>query len=321
MTVLVTGVPGWLGNALIRRVGDRSLRALVLEGTDPAAVREVTSDIVFGDLRKPSTLQSAVKDVDTVFHLAAAHRSTRIRDFYEVNDTGTQNLLDACLTHGVERFIHVSSDAACGLSRGRPMTEQDVPAPVEDYGKSKLLGEQHVNRAHEAQGLKTTIIRPCWLYGPGMPKLTTGFLALVRSGRAPLFGQGLNEMSMAYIDNAVSGLLLAWKSKKAIGQTYFIADGRPYTMVEVYRAIAAAFGVPYKAVHLPPAVSAVSEFANNLAGKIGLNIQPLYSLGEYRHDRTCSIEKAKLELHYKPTTALDKGMKMAVEWCKARGMV
>lgn len=325
MTVLITGAPGWIGTSLVNCLAKNGeqFRCFVLEGIDNSPLTRFTNDIVTGDVRRPATLKSALANVDTVFHLAAVLHSTRVRDFYDVNVQGTENLLDACLKQGVKRFIHVSSDAVCGYDAGRnmPKTEKYVGQPLGPYQTSKFLAEQIVNKAYEEHGLKTTIIRPCGLYGPGQPARIVTFMKKIGDRKAPLFGDGQNRNSMTYVEDAVTGLLLARRSRKAIGETYFIADEQPYSMVKYYQTIAKALGVPFRPWRVPVAVSAMSESMERMLLRMGIHMSLLHALGYLRHDLTCSIEKAKKELGYKPSVGLEQGIANAVAWCRERGML
>lgn len=325
MVTLITGAPGWLGTRLAYRLSrDEKIRCLVQVGVDSSSVKGFTSDIVFGDLRKPDTLKATLQDVDTVFHLAAVLHSSRVRDYYEVNASGTENLLNLALKSGVRRFIHVSSDAAIGanISRDRPMTEEDEPRPIAVYGKSKLLGERHVMRAHEEHGLKTTIVRPFWTYGPGQPQRALQLMRMIQKGRVPLIGDGEMLRSMTYVDHTIDALILARASKKAVGSSYFIADERPYAVKEIFGAIAAALGVQFRPLLIPTPVSWGCQIADKaLCRLLGRQVTQFFVLNELRHDITGSIEKAKRDLGYKPTVTLEEGMKEAVAWARAQGQL
>ncbi len=321
MVILITGVPGWLGNRLLHYLlEDRDdLRCFIQKGTDSAVVQAPNCEIAYGDVREKTSLRDAFTDVDTVFHLAGVIHPKRIREFYHVNFEGTRNVVEACVERGVQRLIFVSSDAAGGhnLARDRPLTEEDTPLPRGDYGMSKLLAERLVNQAYLDYGLETTILRPCWIYGPGQPQRMTHFMRMIAAGRAPLVGDGCNLRSMTYIDNAVSALLLASTSSKAVGETYLIADAEPYPTFRIYSAVAEALGVRFRPVRVPRLVSVVSESLDCITRRMGINVPSIHVLGELRYDITCSIRKAKEEFGYNPIVCLEEGMQRAVAWCRS----
>lgn len=319
-----------VGSRLVGLLVNRgeSVRALVHDIRPSSvlnSIRTITPDVVAGDVRKPTSLNLALQDVSVVYHLAAVSHLSRNRDLYETNTQGTANLLEASLSRGVKRFIYVSSVAAAGhnVDRHTPMTEDAPARPCTDYGRSRLLAEELMNEAHLKHGLKTTILRPCWIYGPGpgiSPRMER-FLRAIRDGRMPLFGGGNNLTSMTYVDHLVAALLLASSSKNAIGQTYFIADEGPYAMVEIYGAVTNALGIPLRAVNLPVLLSRACEIPVQLADRMGMNMNTFRLLSELRQDISVSIAKAKQEIGYRPSMTLEEGMKETVTWCKAEGLL
>lgn len=204
--------------------------------------------------------------------------------------------------------------------RNRLMKESDPFNPYLNYGKSKMLAEKIVNEAHKSSGLDTTIIRPCWFYGPGQPPRQTTFFKMIKKGNPLMFGNGKNLRSMSYVDNIVDAMLLAVKSKKSTGQTYWIADEKPYTTIEIYQAIADLFDVKLKPRYLPNVVPETMKLGDEVLQAMGLYIKEVHVAGEMNKNIACSIEKAKKELGYKPRYSLKEGMKRSIDWCRAQGM-
>ena len=252
MDILVTGAPGWLGTRLTQALcrgldGDApafpeaQVRCLVERGRDPSPVTRLGAILVEGDLTKPNTLGNALERADLVFHIAGViHPRWRTADFFKINTVGTGNLLAASAEAGVKRFCYVSSNSVGGLNlrRDRLMTEDDPPSPYMAYGRSKFRAEELARRYHQDGTLETVILRPCWYYGPGQPLRQTRLFKMIRTGRPIVFGDGENRRSLSYIDNVVHGLILAAKSGNASGQTYWLADERPYETIEIYRTVA-----------------------------------------------------------------------------------
>ena len=102
-----------------------------------------------------------------------------------------------------------------------------------NYGRSKMLMEQHVAAVQSKGLIETVVIRAPWFYGPFQPPRQTLFFTMIRDGKGPIVGDGKNMRSMAYIDNLCQGLILAGNSEIANGKTYWIADARPYSMNEI----------------------------------------------------------------------------------------
>ena len=156
-------------------------------------------------------------------------------DLYEINVDGTTRVVAAAARAGVRRAVVVSSNSPIGVSYSpKKIFDETSPyRPYMNYGRSKMIMELAV-REFERRGLiETVIIRPPWFYGPNQPPRQTLFFKLIRDGKFPMVGDGNNLRSMSYIDNLVQGLLLAESVPAARGQTYWIADERPYSMNEI----------------------------------------------------------------------------------------
>ena len=323
MTVLVTGAPGWLGGRLTERLitDGRPVRCLVEPGRDTSSIQALGVEIIRGDVRDPRATGAAAQGMETVFHCAGIMYPRRTQDFFDINTRGTEHVLAASRAAGVRRFIYVSTIGAAGMSRerGKSLTEADPPRPVSIYGQSKVRAEQAVNRYYRESGLPTVIVRPTTYYGPGMPDRQLRLIRMVQRGRAIIFGDGQNRRSMTYIDNIVEGLLCAERSPAAVGQTYFLADRRPYTRSELMRTIADALGVPLRVYHLPKILAQGCHLADLALTRLGRPVTLLHLIGDSFQDRVSSIAKAERELGYAPAVDLREGMRRAVEWCRATG--
>ena len=155
MRVLLTGIPGWLGNRFLEilaqgydeegPLNDWQIRCLSLDSTDSSLVDAVSQtkpvEKVAGDVAKIETLRDAVRGVDTVFHIAGIVHPRRTKQFFEINATGTHNMLTASVQEGVGKFIYISSSSAAGTNRSRSklLTENDAPEPLAQ-GIGVLLG-------------------------------------------------------------------------------------------------------------------------------------------------------------------------------------
>ena len=327
MIAIVTGAPGWLGTTLVGRLIGRPVRCLVEAGADTSELTRARAQIVSGDLRDPGSLAKLLEGAKdaTVFHAAGVIHPTRgTKQFYEVNVEGTKSLLAAAQKAGVKRFVHVSSNSPIGTNpRPDHVFDENAPYhPYMHYGRSKMLAEQAVKAAAD---LETVIIRPPWFYGPNQPARQTTFFTMIKTGKVPLVGDGENRRSMAYVDNICQGLLLCESVTAARGQTYWIADRRPYTMNEIISTIEEVmekdFGIvpAKKRMKLPALASEVAWLADKTLQGLGLYQQKLHVLSEMNKTIACSIEKAERELGYKPAIELREGMRRSMQWMKERG--
>jgi nucleoside-diphosphate-sugar epimerase len=336
--VIVTGASGWLGRRLVAALGSgladvpalaappaSTVRCLALGAEDRAVIEKEnpSAQAVIGDVTDARALAALFEGAAgaDVFHTAGVIHPRRVRDFFTVNAEGTRAMLEAATRAGVRRFVHVSSNSPIGCNPNpEHRFDEDSPYnPYMGYGRSKKLGEDAVNAARASGKLETVIIRPPWFYGPGQPPRQTTFFTMIKEGKMPVVGPGNNSRSMAYVDNIVQGLLLAQRTPAAAGRTYWIADERPYPMLEIIDTVADVlekdFGmtVSRKRSRLPGIVSEVALLADRLLQAVGLYHQKIHVLSELNKNIACTVARAQSELGYAPTISLREGMRRSVQ--------
>jgi dTDP-4-dehydrorhamnose reductase len=148
--LLVTGGCGYLGRELVRRAPARgwAVRATWFERPP-----EGEAEWVQADLRDAEAARRAVAGVDAVIHTAYRQEA----EAWEVNVRGSAAVAEAA--RGL-RLVHLSSDVVFDGARGR-YREDDAPAPVNAYGRSKAEGERVVRELHD----EATIVRTSLIYG------------------------------------------------------------------------------------------------------------------------------------------------------------
>ncbi len=342
---IVTGAPGWLGTRLVDTLLNglseaplvsaplfTQVRVLALPDADISDLKPFGSavEIVHGDLKDGSGVPKLFSNAEgaTIFHVAGIiHPTGGVKELYQVNENGTQTMMDAALRVNAKRFIHVSSNSPIGIAKaGSTIFDEKSPYnPYMNYGKSKKAGEDIVNKAHATGKIETVIIRPPWFYGPNQPARQTLFFTMVKDGKAPIVGSGNNLRSMAYIDNICQGLLLCHKVEEAKGNTYWIADKEPYSMNQVIDTIEKVltndFGIACqgKRMRLPDLASEVAVAIDGTLQGLGLYHQKFHVLSEMNKNIACSVAKAERELGYKPTVALEEGMRRSIDWVLKHG--
>jgi nucleoside-diphosphate-sugar epimerase len=345
--VIVTGAPGWLGTrfveALTGRVPDADttavvgpstpIRCLVLRGSDATGLTALDDRVtpVVGDLNDPDSLRELLRGAEggTVVHIAGlVHPARFTRDFERVNVEGTRHLLEAAEEAGVKRVVVVSSNSpiGCNPNAEHRFDEQSPYNPYMGYGRSKARMEAIVQAVQARGRVETVIIRPPWFYGPHQPPRQTLFFSMIKDGKFPILGGGTQRRSMAYVDNICQGLALAAAAPHANGETYWIADERPYTLNEIVdtveRVLEEDFRVAcsHRRLRLPALVGEGARVADLCLQRVGLYHQKVHVLGEMHQTIACSIEKAERELGYRPRVALREGMRRSIEWCIENGL-
>ena len=254
MNVFVTGGTGFVGAHLVRALQERGDRVTCLVRRPELAARLGWRDVrlVRGDLDDTSALLQGCEGAELVFHVAGRIVAKNVHEFMATNRDGTANVLEAAQEHGVTRFVLVSSLAAAGPTTvGHPIDETRHPAPVTDYGRSKLAAEVLVR----AMPFPWTIVRPPVVYGE-WDRGTLKIFQLARGLVAPVFGDGSQELSVIHAADLARALVVAGTSPAAQGRVYFATHSATTTSRDLMRACARALGTsPPRIIPVPPLVA------------------------------------------------------------------
>jgi nucleoside-diphosphate-sugar epimerase len=321
--VLVTGANGFVGSHLVEallQAGYR-VRCMVRRSSDLSHIRDLPVEWAYGDVGRGDGLREACQGVEAVFHCAALTRAPDRATFFRVNTHGSENLARAALQASprLRRFVFMSSQAAAGPSAAAAdhVDECRPPQPITWYGESKVAAEQALVAVPE---LPLTILRAAPVFGP-RDRDFWAYFDLVRRHLDLQLGSQDRALSLIYVRDLVSLMLLALENDRAAGQTYF-ACAWSLTHVAFSRAIAAALDSRTVQVRLPLAVLAPmalwSRVQCRLTGRPPLlndqrvrDLQAPYWL--------CSGEKAARELGFAPRWELATAMQETVAWYREQG--
>jgi len=311
-SILVTGASGFLGTALVRHLASSEaffvkapVRQLNVSFPDSVDVLPIE------DLDASTNWQPALLGVEVVVHTSArvhvmsetAHDP--LVEFRKVNVEGTLNLARQAAAAGVKRFIFISSIKVNGESTSpdKPFSAQDVPAPMDAYGVSKLEAEQGLYRLAASTGMEVVIIRPVLVYGPGVK---ANFLSMMRwlSKGIPLpLGAIHNRRSLVSLENLISLIVLCVDHPVAANQTFLVSDGQDVSTADLLKKLASALGKPARLLPVP--VWLMQGVAVVL-GKRGLASRLFGSL-------QVDISKNRELLGWTPPASLDQSLRLTAQ--------
>jgi nucleoside-diphosphate-sugar epimerase len=313
----VTGGTGLLGGRLVETLllAGWAVRALHRSPKDADRLRALGAEPVQGDLGDIASLRGGLVGADVVFHCAALFTMwAPLAEFEHANVQGTRDLLAAASSAGVKRFVQIGA-AGIVMGRRRAMTGVTEDAPLAypawaPYLASKARAATLVVQADAPGGMRTTVILPPLIWGPGMSMLE-GVAADVAAGRFAWPGGGRQTMSTAHVDNVCSCAILA-TARSPGGRVYFVTDGEDRTMREVMTTLLATRGVKVHARDVPVGtawlIAAVMEGVwrtFRLKGHPPLTRQMLRMVG---YDFTISDRRARSELGYAPVVTWHDGI-------------
>jgi len=324
MKALVTGASGFIGSPLTEHLihSGWQVRCLLRRTSSLRWLDGLPIDLVTDDLIHPRNLSRALIDVDVVFHAAGVTKAANRHAFFEGNLLTTRHLVDACARSGNAdlRFIYISSLSAAGPSlNGRPLEEDDPPAPVSWYGRSKLLAEDTVLRGFPPELLR--IIRPPIVYGPRDRDFLQVF-ECVSLGFHFVARPGCQRVNFIHVDDLVRGILLAARWKGNNQPTFFMTGEGDHDWPSIGKSVGRALGRKPLMLPIPvpvlQGIGGVGSFLSKAMGKaLVLNVDKIREATQPHW--LCSNAKATEQLGFYPSITLDEGLASTADWYRKAG--
>jgi len=320
MKALVTGATGFVGGAVARALvrSGVDVRVLARSDSDMQNLQGLPVEQVAGDLRDSVSLRKALAGCQQLYHVAAHYAlwAKKPSIFYDVNVTGTRNLMEAARAAGTERIVYCSTIGAIGLPPGGGLGTEDTPVSLDQmaghYKRSKYLAEQEVLKLAK-EGLPIVIVNPSAPVGAGDVKPTPTGQVIVdfMKGRMPAYIE--TGMNIVDVDDVATGHLLAMQ-KGRIGERYILGC-KNLMLRDVFEILSKLTGVKAPSIKLPRLAILPLAYANHwIANLTGIPPRiPLegVKMAKYKMHYDCS--KAIRELGI-PQTPPEVALEKAVRW-------
>lgn len=321
MKALVTGATGFIGAAVVRALinAGTEVRVLARKESDFQNLSQFKLDGHYGDLRDRGSISRALTGCQHLYHVAA-HYALWAKDpsiFYDVNVTGTRNLLETAREVGVERIVYCSTIGAIGLPPGGGLGTEETPVSLSqmagDYKRSKYLAEQEVLKLAKA-GLPVVIVNPSAPVGEGDVKPTPTGQVIVDFMKGRMWAYIETGMNLVDVDDVAAGHLLAMQ-KGRVGERYILGN-RNLTLREAFEILSRITGVKAPTVKLPWQAILPLAYANRFVADYITHKSPRIPLEGVRMAKYCmhyDCSKAIRELGL-PQTPVEFALEKAVQW-------
>ncbi len=320
MHVFISGASGFLGRALALRLG---AAGHTVAGVDLVADR--SARVVAGDIGDAGSWQRAAKGADLVIHTAAVvSNAVPFEETWRINVLGTRRVLDAAVAAGARRFVNISSVRAFSDLGFPDDVTEDHPVRTDGspYVDTKVAGEQVVLQAHAAEEIISTIIRPGDVYGPRSRPWTLIPLELIKARRFVLPAMGRGIFSPVYIDDLVTGIVLAATRTEGEGQTFTLTGGVGVECREFFGHYVRMVGQRGPVLLPTPAAIALAGSVGGVARAARVRTEiNAESMRYFTRTGTYSIQKARRVLGYAPAIGVEEGMRRTEEWLRAEGLL
>ncbi|MFX1296473.1 MAG: SDR family oxidoreductase [Promethearchaeota archaeon] len=305
--ILVTGAAGFIGSNIVSKLLNYNCNILGIDNFSTGRMENIKDfltnqnfTLIKADIRDFEYLQKNIKDVDIIFHEAALTSVPRsVKDPISTNDTninGTLNLLMIARELEVERFIYASSSSVYGETEILPKQEDMPLLPFSPYGVSKLAAENYVYAFYKVYGLKTVSLRYFNVYGPNQiaspySGVISIFISSALKDQSPIiYGDGNQTRDFTFVQDVVTGNLLAATKESAIGHVFNIANGNQTSVLELAQKILQLTKKSYLKIQFNPP-------------------RP----GDILHSRA-DISRANKSLNYTPHFNLESGLIETIKW-------
>ncbi|MEC0329409.1 NAD-dependent epimerase/dehydratase family protein [Paenibacillus macerans] len=328
---LLTGAAGFLGNNISRKLVSqgKKVRTLVLNG-DPA-VKYVPgeADVVYGDLTDLNSLESFFTVPENhevvVIHCASLVTTSPqpSQKVYDVNVTGTKNIVDMCVAKQVKKLVYVSSTGAIlEVPHGQVIREPETFFPdqvVGYYAKTKAMATQYVLEAVRGKDLDASIIYPSGISGPNDSAFGpfTSFVIRYCLGQMPAGVEGFfNAVDVRDLADGV----IACTEQGRKGEGYILSN-EMVSMRRMFDLISEASGAkrvetiltPEQMQDMPPNSFTQSEG--------GANLEALkFEIYNLTRNNQFSSDKARQELDFR-TRPFQETIADTVEWLRSEGKI
>jgi UDP-glucose 4-epimerase len=302
MNILVTGGAGFIGRHLVKALISDGHKITIFDNFSNSSKDEILEEnfknvkVIEGDIRSEKDISKSVYKNDLVIHLAAKisviESQIDPEKTFEVNVTGTENVLKACVKNNIRKLIAISSAAVYeDLKKSDHIClESDNTKPISPYGESKLEMEKRIKEFSENNNINTTVLRLFNVFGKGQSNEYAGVISkfvknIKNNSNIIIFGDGNQSRDFVAIEDIID--LICQMSKLEFKEKFDIFN--------------VGSGIQTKIIELANLLIKISNKKINIVFKEKRQEEILHSVS--------SIEKAKLKLKYTPKINLEDGIK------------
>jgi UDP-glucose 4-epimerase len=317
MKYLVTGGAGFIGSHIAQTLLEQGESVRILDNFSTGKRENIQAlawrfdqnqlEVMEGDVRDAARVGDVVRGVQVIFHEAAfvsvAQSMEAPQVCFDVNLTGTSQLLDAARKAGVRRAVLASSAAVYGESEALPLVEETLLHPKSPYAISKQVNELYAELFTNAFGLEVVALRYFNVYGPRQrpdsmyAAAVPIFIRRMLDGKpVTVFGDGGQTRDLINVHDVVRANLIASAHPDAPGKVFNICTGIETRLLDLLDVLYELF---------PKGLQ--TEFAPPRAGDI------YRSLG--------SPQKARDLMGFHAQVSLVDGLNETVEWMRQQSPV
>jgi NAD dependent epimerase/dehydratase len=308
--ILVTGAAGFIGSHLVEKLVQKGckVRAFVRYNSSSSwgwlenSPCKDSIEVIAGDIRDGDIVRHAMRDVDTVFHLAALigipYSYVSPEAYVETNVKGSLNIFQAAKDVGVKRIIHTSTSEIYGTAEFVPIHEKHPVNPQSPYAASKSAADSFALSFYRSFDLPVVVIRPFNTYGPRQSAraiIPTIITQILNGSRKIKLGALTPTRDLTFVEDTVAGFMAAGEARSCAGEIINLGNNNEISIGDLANLIARVMDVKITIEEdVKRKRPAKSEVDRLLADN----------------------SKAKKLLKWSPKNDLERGLEKTIDWFK-----
>ena len=262
-------------------------------------------ELRLGDVRDPNFVDSAMDEIEVVFHLAALigipYSYSSPHSYVSTNVVGTLNVLNAVRRLGVQRMIHTSTSEVYGTALEVPIKETHPLQGQSPYSATKIGADKLVESFFLSFETPVVTARPFNTFGPRQSRraVIPTIISQALAGAEISLGSLSPTRDFNYVDNTVDGFLACAVSDNALGRTFNLGYGKEISIGDLVKLILDLVGSKAQ-------VRCVSERTRPAGSEVNRLL-------------ACN-SLARSVLGWEPTVGLREGIERTIEWMKTQDL-
>ncbi len=308
--ILITGAAGFIASHLVERCVELgySVRVLIRYnsrnnyGWLENSQYKNNIEIIVGDVRDYDAVYSAMRECDTVFHLAALigipYSYVSPLAYVKTNIEGTYNILQAAKILNTKNILITSTSETYGTAQYVPINEKHPLVGQSPYAATKIAADSLALSYYLSFQMPVKIVRPFNTYGPRQSAravIPTIISQLLNGNEEIKLGDIHTTRDLTFVKDTVEGFIEIAKTEQLIGEVTNIGMNHEISVKELALLIA-------RIMNKPITIKTDEQ-----------RIRP--ELSEVRQLR-CDNNKITKSTSWKPKYNLEKGLQCTIDWLK-----
>lgn len=324
--ILLTGATGFTGSYVLRKlVADgMQVRAIARESSNITPFEDLEVDWFRGDVFDADVIREATKNIDYIFHIAAAFREAKVADDYyrKVHVDSTKLLARAASEQpNFKRFIHTSTIGVHSHIANPPANEDYPFNPDDIYQRTKAEAELWIRKYSEEYDLPLVVVRPAGIFGPGDKRLLKLF-KFAKKGKCLLLNKHDTLYHLIHVEDLADFHLLCATHPEALGDTFICGNKVNTSVREIVDCVQKYMKYkPVRYFSLPAApLFILGDVCEFLFKPFGVE-PPIYRrrVAFFTKDRSFDTSKMQKKLGFLPKRDNKTGIEETAEWYKNKG--